>query len=178
MPRRQFSRGVRRKTQWGGFGHDDGTVLLPAAIAIAANASAILSQQVVVAGTTGFIDEEVTITRMIGRVSYMINNVSASSQASWALGCYIARQEAITAGLASLPDPEQDPDAEWLYWASGIAINGTDVLRNAMTSGSLFNFDVKGQRVMGRKESPVWIAHVEGAGCLVGVSGRYLVKLT
>jgi len=169
---------MRRKTQWGGFGHDDGTVLLPAAIAIAANASAILSQGVVLAGTLGFLDEEVTITRMIGRVTTMINNVSASSQASWALGCVIARNEAVSAGLASLPDPEQDPDAEWLYWASGIAVNGTDVLRNAMTSGAGFNFDVKGQRVMARNEVPVWVAHVEGAGCLVGVSGRYLAKLT
>ena len=169
---------MRRKTQWSGFGHDDGTVLLPAAVAIAANASAIIAQGSVLSGSFGFIDEEVTITRTIGRVTYMINNVSASSQASWALGCIVARTEAVAAGLASLPDPEQDPDAEWLYWASGIAINGTDVLRTAVTSGGVFNFDVKGQRIVSRGEQTVWIAHVEGAGCLVGVSGRFLVKLT
>ncbi len=169
---------MRRKVQWGGFGHDDGTVDLPQPIAIAAGASAILSSNVIVAGSVGFIDEEVTITRTIGRVTFMTNNVSASSQAAWALGCLVARNEAIAAGLASLPNPEANPDAEWLYWASGSVINGTDVLRDAVTSSGAFNFDVKGQRKMSRGETVVWIGHVEIAGCILGVNGRYLVKLT
>jgi len=60
-------RGMRRKTQWAGFGTAAGVAGLPTPVSVTAAApAAILSFNAVIAGSVGFVDEEVTITRIIG----------------------------------------------------------------------------------------------------------------
>ncbi len=178
MARRQFSRGIRRKTQWAGFGDSTGAAELPEIVSVpAATPSAIISFNAVIQNTLGWLDEEVTITRMIGMVTVTLNLDTALASASFAVGCLVARGEAITAGIGSLPSPEDDPDVEWLYYVSGIVHNPQNALRDGPLSGIHIPFDVKSQRIVRAGQSPVWIAHAEGNNLLVGVNGRYLAKL-
>ena len=65
----------------------------------------------IVDGTQGLFDEEVTVTRMIGTVAAKIALGTASLFGTFAMGCIVARGEAIAAGVGSLADPMTDPDA-------------------------------------------------------------------
>ena len=170
---------MRRKTQWAGFGSETGTATLPTPIDVAtATPSAILSFNATIAGALGFVDEEVTITRMIGRIFAALNTTSNSADGTYAIGCIVARNEAIAAGIGSLPSPETQPDAEWLYYTVGSLINGANVLKDGPLSAVEFGFDVHAQRVLRAGSSVVWIGHAETSNLTLGVSGRYLAKLT
>ncbi len=180
MAHRNFARAMRRKTQWGGFGDETGAVALGSMQALAAATPVILGFNIVVAGGVGLVDEEVTITRMIGNVTCMLNNITASAQARVALGCIVVRNETITAGVASLPSPEDDPDAEWLYYSQ---FDVTNPVLNSIEGVSGVNvyrmaFDVHSQRVVRSGSTVVWIGESQTNNVLLGVAGRYLVKLT
>ncbi len=179
MANRNFSRAMRRKTQWAGFGNETGAALLPVVIQLTANIAQIISQNAVIAGGLGFVDEEVTITRMIGNLIAGVRIATAEADSTIAVGCVVARVEAIAAGVASLPSPEDDPDAEWLYYgvfptvnqvASQIAADGASAWKQS--------FDVRGQRVVRAGSSLVWLAESQTNAAFVGVGGRYLGKLT
>ncbi len=171
-------RGSRRKTEWAGFGSETGTAELPSGVAVAtATPAAILSTGSIVANALGFFDQEVTIIRTIGMLMVNLNINTAVSQGSFAVGLYIARAEAIAAGIGSLPSPEDDPDAEWLAHFSGTLINPNSTARDGPLSGIQIPFDLRGQRIMKTGQSQVWIGHAENANLLIAVNGRYLVKL-
>jgi len=174
---RQFTRGARRKTQWAGFADENGAVNLPPLVALTAGTAAIVSSAFLVSNAVGFFDEEVTITRTIGVISAMMNVDTASLQAEVCLGLFITRSEAIAAGVGSLPDPEDDPDAEWLYHTSFSLRNPNDATRNGPISALHAPFDVKGQRIVRAGSTVVWIAKAITNNVRVAANGRYLVKL-
>jgi len=174
---RHFARAMRRKTQWAGFGDVTGTANLPTMVTVAANASVIISQGLIVANSAGLVDEEVTITRVIGDISVAVAADGALSRWTLALGLAVSRLEAITAGVASLPSAEDDPDFEWLYYTVLQGINPQNTLRDGPLSGLHVRFDVKGQRVVRTGYSVVWIAEAQTTAVQVGVGGRALVKL-
>ncbi len=175
---RAFTSRSRRKTQWAGFGNAVGAVTLPVATTVAANTTVIISQALVVAGGTGLVDEEVTVTRMIGTIHASLGVDTAVTSSSLAIGCVIARNEAIAAGVASLPGPEGDPDAEWLYYGSVILRNPQNALRDGPASSMIMPFDVRGQRIIRAGSGIVWLASSRGQVMAAGVIGRALVKLT
>ena len=178
MARGARGQAPRRKTEWGAFANEAGVVAVPRLINIVSGASNVLSNGIVVEGGTGFVDQEVTITRMIGVVSARIDVETAASVGELALGMIVARSEAITAGVAALPDPIDNPGASWLFWYS------TQLRRMNLDNddGGLATirmpFDVKGQRVLRAGSTTVWIASAQNVNMEVGVAGRVLVKLT
>jgi len=177
MANRNFARAMRRKTEWAGFGSEGGAAALPAPQTIAAAASAILSNGAVVAGGTGFVDQEVTITRTIGTAIAKIAAGTVSLEGEFAIGLLVARNEAVTAGVASMPSPVTDPDAEWLYHISGQLIRGLTANIDDGIATVRIPFDVRGQRVLRAGSNVVWIGAAEGTTLDLGVTGRYLVKL-
>ncbi len=177
---RTFSRGrgPRRKTQWAGFGDLAGAANLPVPLALTAGTPVILSFNMVLTGAVGLVDEEVTITRMIGQMLAFLRTDTASAMASVAVGCAIVRNETITAGVASLPSPEDDPDFEWLYYAVVPLLNPLSITGASVPRGSRVSFDVRGQRIVRAGQTPVWLAESQGEAAFCGVGGRYLSKLT
>jgi len=176
---RQFqARAARRKTQWAGMGDFGGGANLPTFRTVGTSSPAILSQGLVVGGALGLVDEEVTITRMIGHLNLFINSATASAESTVAVGVGVARVEAINAGVGSLPDPESQPDFEWLYYTVVGLRNGQAGDPDGSTIASqMIPFDVRGQRVLRSGSSMVWLAKAETTGAFVQVGGRYLVKL-
>jgi len=176
MAHRNFARAMRRKTQWVGMGNAAGAAVLPVEVDLTAGTAALLSQAFVRDGQVGLEEEEATITRTIGSVQSHITAGTANLSATVAVGCGIARGEAIAAGVGSLPSPEDDPDFEWLFY-------GVYLLHNASSgqqddSGhQVVNFDVRGQRIVRGGSNVFWVAESQNADCSVGVGGRYLVKL-
>ncbi len=177
MANRAFARVSRRKTQWAGFGSSTGTAVLPQQVALTAGTAAIISFNVVAAGALGLFDEEFTITRMIGQFAAFMTVGTADLKATVAVGCGVTRSETVTAGVASLPSPEDDPDFEWLYY-------GVFGLHNAVSGQTAdhshvrASFDVKGQRIVRLGQTVVWIAESQTSDVQALVGGRYLAKLT
>jgi len=177
---RQFTRGMRRKTQWGGFGNSAGLAVLPEFVALTAGTPAILSSGIVISGGVGLLDEESTVTRTIGQFAAILNSATAALDGSVAVGCVVSRDEAVIAGVASLPSPEDDPDAEWLYYGVfGLHNPIASGLEGAMSLQTVrADFDVRSQRIVRVGSTVVWIAESESVNVDVLIGGRYLVKLT
>jgi len=179
MADRGYARAMRRKTQWAGMGNNAGAATLPTFSSVGDGTASIISSGAIVSGSAGIVDEEFTITRMIGQIAATIEVTTNAIEGSLAVGCAVARQEAITAGVASLPSPEDDPDFEWLFY-------GVYGMHNDETSGAVdtalktlrVDFDVRGQRIVRNGSSIVWIAEGQGSAMAALVGGRYLVKLT
>jgi len=180
MAHRQFARAMRRKTQWGGFGDEAGTAALGSMLGLTAGTPVILSANVVISSGVGILDEEVTIIRTLGNITARMNSVTAAAQGRCAIGCIVIRNEALVAGVASLPSPEDDPDAEWLFYTQFDVVNPQTSALQGSNSPSDFRtaFDVRGQRIMRSGHTVVWLAETETESLLVGVAGRYLCKLT
>ncbi len=168
----------RRKTQWAGFGDTAGAANLPTLVSSAAGASVIVSQALIVGGGSGLVDEEVTVTRMIGSWTASISATTGSLIATVAIGCAIVRLETIGVGVAALPSVETDPDFEWLYYGGMILRAPNSTMQDGPLSSVVVPFDVKGQRIVHAGESMVWIAEAQTQTVFVGVTGRALVKLT
>ena len=113
----------RRKTQWAGFGDSAGAAVIPTVFELTPGTPRVISSSMIVGGAAGLFDEEVTITRTIGRLSCAIGSNTAESQGAFAVGLGIFRGESLTVGVTALPSPEDDPDFEWLYYTSGVIIN-------------------------------------------------------
>ena len=178
MARTSFRGGsVRRKTQWAGYGDSVGAAVLPGFVVVPSGGAAILSFNGIINGAAGFLDEEVTITRMIGRVSARINVNTANVSATLAVGCIIARNEAIAAGVGSLPSPEDDPDSDWLYYAVMGLVNPNSTLVDSALANIHSDFDVSGQRIVRAGQTAVWIAEAQSQAIFTQVGGRYLAKL-
>ena len=178
MPR-QF-RSQRRKTQWAGMGDTAGAAVLPAVQNLTAGTAVILSRGAIIASGTGFVDEEVTITRTLGNVTAGIRVATAGSDAAVAVGLAVARNEAVTAGVGSLPSPESDPDFEWLYYDVMLFENGPQTANvGADNCASMIKpFDVRGQRILRTGYTLVWLAESQTMDAFCGVGGRYLAKLS
>ena len=176
---RQFARGgPRRKTQWAGFGTAGGGATLPIMVVLTAGTTSILSQAFVVSGGTGIVDEETTITRTLGIWSFATNLATAAVSGTYAIGLAVVRNEALAAGVGSLPSVESDPDFEWLYYAAGHLRNPNSTLQDGPLSAVHMAFDVRGQRIVRKGSTVVWLAESETIGMVAGVAGRYLLKLT
>ena len=178
MANRNFSRVMRRKTQWAGFGDAAGGANIPSWVNLAAGASTILSFNAIIGNIAGFIEEEVTVTRTIGRFSFGIDSAASEAVGGIAVGLAVARAEAITAGVGSLPSVEDDPDFEWLYYSVVHVVNPVNALQDGGLSTGFVDFDVRGQRILRTGQSLVWIAESNQSACRAVVAGRYLVKLT
>ena len=178
MARAFRSGGPRRVTQWGGLGNQDGsTVQRSTFVSGASGVTIILSSGLIVGGGYGFVEERVTITRLIGSFAARIQPDTSGLAAAYAMGCAKARVEAITAGVGSLPSPESQPDFEWLYYHAGnLRRDGTANTDNGLTTIRV-EFDVRSQRILHSGESLVWLCSIRTNAVEAAVGGRALVKL-
>jgi len=150
---------------------------LPLVQNLVTGTASILSSAFVIGGGLGLLDEETTITRMIGVVMARVRLTTVEAEATIAVGCAVVRAEALVAGVAALPSPESDPDFEWLYY--GVFPMVTGMTAGAEESSTIIlPFDVRSQRIVRSGSTVVWLAESEGQNASAGVGGRYLVKLT
>ncbi len=177
MANRAFARATRRKTEWAGFGSAGGGAVLPGLVSMTAGTAVVLSTNFVIEGSAlSTFEQQETITRMIGSFAASLDLGTANLDATVAVGCAVARREAITAGVASLPSPEDDPNFEWLYYGVFMVKNTNDTTQGA-PGFVREHFDVRGQRRMHRGKQIVWLAEANNNVALAGVGGRYLIKV-
>ncbi len=121
-----------------------------------------------------------TIVRSHFQVNWFSDQSAASEIPNGAIGRMIANDQAVAAGVVSLPDPMTEFDAPWYMWqamstrfvfASGVGFE---------TSGNQYQIDSKAMRKVGLNEDVVMVATNAHAahGANIGVIGRYLVKLS
>ncbi len=100
-----------RRTDYTWFGVSDIVVAQDLAIA-----NATLGGESIAFGTAG------TVMRLRGQVAVLLNAAAVAESAVIAVGIIRATDEAAAAGVASLPHPDSDPDAEWI-WHSYLSIH-------------------------------------------------------
>ena len=179
MANRNFARSMRRKTQWAGLGNQTGAAVLPTVRILTVATPLIISQGMIIGGAAGFVEEEVTITRTIANLQLGCGTATAGDSCTIAVGCGVFTQEAIAAGVNSLPSPEDRPDFEWLYYGVWTLQNGiTSQVGQGDSTWAQVAVDVRGQRVVRSGLSVAWIAESQANDGFAGVGGRYLAKLT
>ena len=180
----RFNRtGPRRQTVWAGFPDAAGGVTtMPGMASLAAGTPQIVSRGVhsaVVLATTTGADEPYTITRMIANILCQLDSVAADVFATVALGCYIASAEAVAAGVASLWSAEDDPGRSWLYYETFQVRSpkASTIEGAAGVNAYRAHIDTRGQRKVTQGELPVWVAESDSQAVVIGLVGRYLLKL-
>jgi len=168
---------MRRKTQWAAMSVP-GAATVPVWETLVVGTPEFLTVGTVIGGADGFVEEEVTVTRMIGHVAAQIGaGVSASNGATVTFGIGVFTTEAVAAGIASIPDPSVRPDFEWLYWKqlSPIQTGGADPSEIGVFESE---FDVRGQRVVRSGQTLVTVVVTAVSVVRAFASARVLVKLT
>jgi len=179
---RRMSSDRRRLTQWGGIAAEDGAAdTLPVMVTLAAGTPAFLSQGVdtTLNSTTNQFEERVTLTRTIANIVAHMNVVTASSRATVAIGCLVVTAEALAAGVGSIKSPEDDPDADWVFYSVFQLRNpvASTLEGGAAPDSYREHVDVRSQRKILVGQTLIWIAEAELSDVSVGVGGRYLLKL-
>ncbi len=120
-----------------------------------------------------------TIIRTRGRIFINSDQSAATELSRGVLGSIIVEEEAADAGVASLPTPGTETEAPWfLYepWFNQFVFgDGTGFIEPA---GTMIAFDSKAMRKVGISEDVTMVAeNLSGAGVVLGVVGRMLIKL-
>ncbi len=118
-----------------------------------------------------------TITRVVGYISMISDQVAAAEEPFGAWGLAVVSDQAVAAGVASLPSPISEQDSElWLAF-QGVAapVNAAGVTANPST----VYFDSRGQRKVeqGMDVVSVFENASSTSGLLYVVKFRMLVKL-
>ena len=132
MPRPRYRRssGPRRSTFWTGMHMGGGSVLAPGG-----QSSVELTQDMPVAGTNDVGRKGMTIIRAF--IHVRVNSTHASLSVEGSFGLIMVDGDA-RAGL-TLPDPDLDHGAGWLYWARREFLPPSD-------SGQHFELDIRAKR--------------------------------
>jgi len=90
---------------------------------------------------------------------------AAGDEMEFCIGIGVVSSDAATVGASAMPDPCDEPEYPWLYWASHpFGFNGTAV-ETALASGSVRkHFDIKSMRKIKPSESLVVIGQYADIG--------------
>ena len=97
-----------------------------------------------------------------------------------AFGQIVVKQQASAAGVASVPSPLAETDAEWIVYQPFMNlfefVSGVGVFENG-GSGSSYTIDSKAMRKVGINEDLVTVAENRLTGYDIAIEGRTLIKL-
>ena len=128
----------------------------------------------------GFIlGEPVTLTRMIGTLTFMGRSFAAvTDQMVLSIGVIVVQENAFTAGVASLPDPAVEVEANWIYMRETVIGVGIDSMAGTYRE----NIDIRSQRKIKPTEVIAAVGNITTeAGtvtALVSLPCRFLFKLS
>ena len=132
MPRssRGFSRGPRRQRSWEEGPGGTTTLALTAAVPLFVGAAAVATE------------DGLTLARLRGRVRVFMDTWAAGNNGlTGAFGIGIVREEAVVAGIASVPTPIADSDWDgWIYWTP-YSVRSIDAAAASVGGGFPFGVD-------------------------------------
>ena len=136
--------------------------------AIGLGSAAFTGSTTTLLGSLAF-TEASTVLRMIGE--YMIYRTGAVvkfDSMHFGMGIGVVSSDAATVGGTAVPDPIDDPDYPWLYWAQHtLTFRGTETEPEALDGSGFVRqaFDVKSMRKLKPKESLALVVQtVDGGG--------------
>ena len=151
---------VKRRTIWATFNSEE-VLLAAVGIAQVSLRTLILSQRPGLG--------EYTITRTIGNIYIRGNSTSRGEVKAGLI------TTAATAGVGGTPDPHNEPQADWMYYRSGLSpLAGVDI-----PNWWDWSFDLASQRKQGEFERD-WVLMLANRGANAinfMISGRTLLKL-
>jgi len=108
-----------------------------------------------------------TVIRMLGQ--YIIVPTTAPTaldQAKVVIGIGKVSTDAVAAGAGSLPDPSQEPNYPWLYWAThSLFFGGTSADPASLGAAVRAEFDIRSMRKMRSGQSLAFVMqYVNDAG--------------
>ncbi len=120
-----------------------------------------------------------TILRTRVLIQYRSDQQVATELAFGQYGEIIVQDEAVAAGVASIPDPSSQPDASWYVHQSCFAdFVFADATGFDANGGAQYVIDSKAMRKVGiNEDSATVFAQVSGVGAQLTVQGRILIQL-
>ena len=119
-------------------------------------------------GSLAFTEAQ-TVLRMLGE--YQIHRTAAIVQfdsAHFGVGIGIVSSDAVAAGNVAMPDPRDEPEFPWLYWADHlVTYRGTETEPEALDGSGFIRrtFDIRSMRKVKPRESLVFVVqYVDGGG--------------
>ena len=119
-----------------------------------------------------------TVVRTRLYINVNSDQVAASESYRGAFGMIVVSDQAIAAGVGSVPKPLADTDADWFVYepyAGGIEFATAAAFIEP--SGLLLTVDSKAMRKVGKNEDIAGVFEGAGNGILSQMTGRFLVKL-
>ncbi len=137
---------------------------------------------VLISGVSAGIDalRPFTILRSHLQVHWQSDQAAVTEDPFGAVGVLVTTEQAVAAGVASLPDPITEPDADWFVFQpltnqflflSSVGFDGN--------SGTQFTIDSKAMRRVGlNQQFPFICANANaGDGAVITIIGRQLLQL-
>jgi len=120
-----------------------------------------------------------TILRSRIELMFRSDQIAGSESPTGAYGKIVVKDQAIAAGIASLPSPITEPEAEWfIYQPLTDVVTFADATGYHGTQGVRYVVDSKAMRKIGINEQSVGITELRTAGgALLNVEGRTLVQV-
>ena len=119
-----------------------------------------------------------TIMRSRLTLHYETDQTAATERPQGAFGIVVVKEQATTAGIASLPTPVTEPNAEWFVYQGMIAPFIFGDATGFSPVGTQYEIDSKAARKVGVNEQIAVIAENRVAvGSDVTMEGRFLLKL-
>ena len=116
-------------------------------------------------------------TRVV--IGYESDQVAASERPVGVIGGIVVKEQATTAGVASLPTPLTEPDAEWFFYQSLMqSFLFRDSTGATPRSSRQYEIDSKSMRKVGQNEDIAFVVENRPAvGAVVFLEGRMLIQL-
>ena len=120
-----------------------------------------------------------TVTRTRGIIQWQSDQAAASEYSFGALGCIVVSDQAVAAGVASIPEPLLNTDAPFFVWEpfgdSFLFGDGTGFQGNALYTQPV---DSKAMRKVQNNEDVAFtVENGSGFGAIFTMTARMLVKL-
>jgi len=110
-------------------------------------------------GFRGFTSGKATVLRMLGEYSVVPTTTpTAGDEAVLTVGIGKVSTDAATLGATALPDPADEPEYPWLYWASHpLQFQAATLDPNAAAANLRVAYDIKSMRKFSASEALVMV---------------------
>ncbi len=120
-----------------------------------------------------------TIIRTRLSLTFRSDQIAGSESPTGAYSRIVAKDQAVAAGIASLPSPLTEPDADWfVYQGMSDVVTFATAAGYEGHQGVRYEIDSKAMRKVGINEDIISIFELRTAGgALLNVEGRTLIQL-
>ena len=135
---------------------------------LASVSQALTASGTSVGGSLAF-TESSTVLRLIGEYGFFCTSApTALDAAHLSFGIAVVSSDAVAAGAGSLPDPRDEAEYPWLFWAEHLFRAQSSTFADTGSDGIMMlrrHIDIRSMRKIKPRETLVWVyQYLDGGG--------------